>query len=163
MTLLPSSEDLDLLQVSKHWQLCTLKRLPAAELENPQAALGEFYEDFDPEVTLATFRSGVLVVRNDEALPGDLGPPLHLEAVFCGETRVLRHLYGACWRVSRLVEGDGADVLAEKVHWIGSGASGDGEVNKLSYKRYWSIEEDGTFRIIGARLVAVELRGSGEG
>lgn len=147
--------------LSGRWCLTGFERGEPSLYDDPNVALAAFREGFAPEYILATFRSGVCLLRAGDAMPTGLGEPLHLEGVQGNETRILRYLGGQKWRCLRLTETDGKTHIAEIVRWLGSGAAGEGDVTVLEYRRYWLVGEDGGTRAEAARLAGLATGPSG--
>lgn len=126
-----------------------------------EAALGG---RFAHQGGLAVFQSGICAFDMDPPDNfGALGPVLQLELYADGETRTLRYVGGSTWRLTTISEGAGETYLAEDLAFIGDREAGhndpgvDPRVDRLFYRKYWSLEPDGGWVARHARLIGLDL------
>lgn len=142
-------------QADSPWAPVSFNQTKSELFSRAEDALAAFYEGFEPEWTLATMQSEVKALKGDEDLP-DSGKPLHLEAYSGSQTRILRYLSGAGWRVTVTTEKEGTDCAAEEITFLGADEAGEGPVKRLTYKKYWILDqENGGWNAVGTRLSGV--------
>jgi len=83
-----------------------------------------------------------------ESLPEDAGLVLSAELASGEESLHLLPDGAGGWTLTRLLEGEGEEVLADEVRYLTRDASG-----RLHYRRFWKRAEGGGFAPFAARLI----------
>lgn len=141
-------------QAGDPWVLVSFNQTQSELFSRAEDALAAFYDGFKPEWTLATMQSEVKALKGAEDLP-ERGKPLHLEAYNGPETRILRYLSGAGWRVTVTIEEEGGEYAAEEITFLGTGEASEGPIKRLIYKKYWDLDKHGSWHAVGTRLSGV--------